>query len=503
MRTSHVSGRSSGGWKRRTVLAAPALIAAVTLVGCTGGGGDREAESKAPATAVLPDDLEAVSVALSTASTKSSSAAVVGTAENADAVAQAGAAASVPALIGVNEKTAKELTRLGVTKLAVPKGTDTGALNTDAEVIEFEPSKPDDVDLPKPSGDKPAAPFTLFVDPKGSPKSGTFAKTVAEGAGASVVNVPGGDPRATSETVGAAKKAAGDAPAHGALAVGESFGDSNQFVSNLTTATTSPELPGGGQVVVPGRRMIAAYGAPGTPSLGILGEQGLDESIQRIADIAKEYEPYSDLPVVPAFELIATVASSSAGDDGDYSADVPMEVVTEWVEGAGDAGVYVVLDLQPGTTDFLTQAKRFEELLKKPHVGLALDAEWRLKPGQKHLEQIGSVDAAEVNEVSDWLATLTRDNHLPQKVFILHQFAHGMIRDRETVKADHPELAMMLHADGHGTPDLKMGTWNALQQGLPEGIHMAWKNFYDEDTPTFTPEETYKLEPRPWFVSYQ
>ena len=180
-----------------------------------------------------------------------------------------------------------------------------------------------------------------------------------------------------------------------------------------------------------------------------------------------------------------------------------MEVVTEWVEGAGEASVYVVLDLQPGTTDFLTQAKRFEELLKKPHVGLALDAEWRLKPGQKHLEQIGSVDAAEVNEVSDWLATLTRDNHLPQKVLILHQFAHGMIRNRETVKADHPELAMMLHADGHGTPDLKMGTWNALQQGLPEGIHMAWKNFYDEDTPTFTPEETYKLEPRPWFVSYQ
>ena len=40
--------------------------------------------------------------------------------------------------------------------------------------------------------------------------------------------------------------------------------------------------------------------------------------------------------------------------------------------------MYVVLDLQPGRTDFLTQAKRYEPLLALPHVGLALDPEWRL-----------------------------------------------------------------------------------------------------------------------------
>ena len=33
---------------------------------------------------------------------------------------------------------------------------------------------------------------------------------------------------------------------------------------------------------------------------------------------------------------------------------------------------------------------------------------------------------------------------------------------------------------------------------------MAWKNFFDEDFPTFTPEQTYRdVNPRPWFVSYQ
>ena len=43
-----------------------------------------------------------------------------------------------------------------------------------------------------------------------------------------------------------------------------------------------------------------------------------------------------------------------------------------------------------------------------------------------------------------------------------------------------------------------------LRQGLDPNFFMAWKNFIDEDFPTFTPEQTYQdVEPRPWFVSYQ
>ena len=65
------------------------------------------------------------------------------------------------------------------------------------------------------------------------------------------------------------------------------------------------------------------------------------------------------------------------------------------------------------------------------------------------------------------------------------------------------ELQVVLHADGHGTPEDKLATWNALQQDLPGGIFMAWKNFYDEDTPMFTPEETMNMEPQPWLVTFQ
>ena len=78
-----------------------------------------------------------------------------------------------------------------------------------------------------------------------------------------------------------------------------------------------------------------------------------------------------------------------------------------------------------------------------------------------------------------------------------------MIANREDIDTSRPELAISLHADGHGTPEMKFETWDVLRSGLPSDIWMAWKNFYDEDTPTFTPEQTMDVEPRPWFVSYQ
>lgn len=267
--------------------------------------------------------------------------------------------------------------------------------------------------------------------------------------------------------------------------------------------TQPPELIGGGTELFPDRRFVALYGHPGTPGLGALGEQGPEESAQRAIELTKQYQPFSEEKVIPAFEIIATTASSEPGPDGSYSSVSSVDHLMPYIEAAEKNGVYVVLDLQPGHSDFLSQAKIYEDLLKRPNVGLALDPEWRLAPGQVHMQQIGSVSAEEINETTDWLAKLTAENNLPQKAVILHQFSMSMIQNRENIKTDHPELELILHADGHGTPDLKMETWGVLQQGLPEDIHMAWKNFYDEDTPTFTPEQTYDIEPKPWFVSYQ
>ena len=263
------------------------------------------------------------------------------------------------------------------------------------------------------------------------------------------------------------------------------------------------ELPGGGYLMFPGRRLVALYGNPLTTALGVLGEQPPAEAVTRARELA---EPYGadGVMVVPAFEIIATVAAGNAGADGDYSNEMPIEVLRPWVDIARDEGLFVLLDLQPGRTDFLSQAKRYEELLREPHVGLALDPEWRLKPDQVHLVQFGTVSAAEVNSVIDWLVELVRENHLPQKTLLLHQFRFSMIPERELI--DTPtELAILFQMDGQGRVSDKYATWGALTRDTAQyDWWWGWKNFYDEDVPgPIPPSEVLELMPDVVYVSYQ
>jgi hypothetical protein len=344
-----------------------------------------------------------------------------------------------------------------------------------------------------------ASPTTALVLAPSDPAAAA-ARATATAAGAEIVTVDGGDPRADAEVV-EALAAAGDVPV--VALGGEEFGTPERLAPLLATARTGVQLPGGGQTLFPGRRLVALYGHPGTSALGVLGEQGPEESVTRAKRLAASYEPYSEEPVVPAFEIITTVAAREAGPDGDYSNEAEIDLLRPFVDAAAEAGIYVVLDLQPGRTDFLTQARKYEELLVLPHVGLALDPEWRLGPNQRHLAQIGSVAADEVDAVADWLAALVRDRALPQKMLLLHQFRTSMIRYRETLDAERDEVAYVVQMDGHGPPGTKRETWQALLQDPPEGLWFGWKNFYDEDSPTFTPEQTMAVEPTPWWVSYQ
>ena len=311
-----------------------------------------------------------------------------------------------------------------------------------------------------------------------------------------VITVDGDDLRTMPDGDRAALRAAGGIPV---TLVGPITGEAPW---QLDVIRDGMELPGGGLMLFPDRRLVAFYGNPLTPVLGVLGEQGPDAAIDRMLPIVARYEA-DGIPAIPAFEIIVTVADSRAGADGDYSNEMDPEVIRPWIEAAAGRGVYVILDLQPGRTDFLTQAKYYEEFLRLPHVGLALDPEWRLEPDQLHLEQIGSVDAAEINTVVEWLADLVRTEHLPQKLLLLHQFRLSMITDRGLVETP-PELAVAIQADGQGPIESKYETWAALTAGPEaERFWWGWKNFYDEDSPTPTPDQVLDLTPTAYYVSYQ
>lgn len=316
--------------------------------------------------------------------------------------------------------------------------------------------------------------------------------------GETVLLVDPSDLRRSSYTVGAYRTIA---PTATVLAASI---DEEQASWQLPALVSAHELPGGGLTFFPGRRLVALYGNPTTSALGVLGEQGPEESVTRALQVAEGYDS-DGVPILPSFEIIATVASSSSGSDNNYSEEMSVDLLRPWIDVAAENGMYVILDLQPGRTDFLTQAKRYEELLRLPHVGLALDPEWRLEPDQVHLRQIGSVDAAEINGVVDWLAGIVREENLPQKFFLMHQFRLDMITNRDQVRTP-PELAVVVQMDGQGPLSTKYDTWAALIAGTDDaGFLFGWKNFYDEDTPRggATAEQVLALDPVPVYVSFQ
>jgi hypothetical protein len=356
--------------------------------------------------------------------------------------------------------------------------------------------------LPRTNAPAPLRGLAVLVPAAGARPSPvlTAVDVTARDAGAAVIPVRGADPRADPPVIVALAR---QRPRQ-VIGIGQQFGGAVTLRERVSVAVTGVQLPGGGQVVFPGRRLVALYGAPGTPALGVLGQQGLTASVARARQAAAKYVPLSDgVPVVPAFEIIATVAEASPGRDKTYSAVTPVSVIEPWVRQASAAGLYVVLDLQPGRASLLEQARQYESLLRLPNVGLALDAEWKLQPNQLPLKQIGHVDVSEVNAVISWLAALTGTYRLPQKLLVLHQFQLQMIRGEASLDTSHDDLAIVVHMDGQGTPAMKQATWQAVVAATPPGVFLGWKDFLVKDHPMLTPQQTMAKAPAPVMISYQ
>jgi hypothetical protein len=259
-------------------------------------------------------------------------------------------------------------------------------------------------------------------------------------------------------------------------------------------------LPGGRtRVFADNHFLVAYYGTAGTGSLGVLGETGPERAIGRVRRAARPYAR-PGRPVQPVYELIVTVADRGPGPDRDFSHDIDRAAVRGYVRAAQRDGALLLLDLQPGRSDFLEVAKRWEWALSYPHVGLALDPEWRMGRRQVPGRVIGSVGAPEVNRVSAWLARLTTARRLPEKLFVLHQFRGSMIRDIHRIRP-RAGLALVQHVDGFGTRSQKRATYAAV--AMPRRFAMGFKLFYDEDVNRMGPREVHALRPRVRFISFQ
>ena len=315
--------------------------------------------------------------------------------------------------------------------------------------------------------------------------------------------------RADRERADVGRAHPGYGATHGySVAVAAGPGVNTVCVYGINVAAGSNSLVGcravlvfapGNEGVLPGTRIVAHYGSGTDARLGVLGRLPPAQAAQFVASRAQSWQGYG-VPTVPAFEYIASVATSTPGPDGDYSAPSDLATLREWLDAVRAVGGLLVLDIQPGRTDFLTEVKRYESLLIEPDVGLALDPEWRVGPGEVPGQLIGSVSADEINTVTRYVADLVRRHNLPRKVVVVHQFTPFMVQNRERLEAP-PELAIVIHLDGFGTPGQKIAKYQELHANPP--FFNGFKLFLTEDTQLMSPPEVVDLNPPPVFVSYQ
>jgi hypothetical protein len=263
-------------------------------------------------------------------------------------------------------------------------------------------------------------------------------------------------------------------------------------------------LPRGGRTLFPRYRLVGYSGFPGSPALGRLGVGDLSARVTEIEDLAAHYaQGRIGLPVL---ELIAVVVQQHPGRDGRFRVRVADEVIADHLAVARQHRALVLLNIQPGRSSFEEEVAALSGWLREPEVGLALDPEWAVGPGQIPGRVFGHTTGAELDRVAERVSRLVRQNDLPEKALVVHQLAPGIITGWHQVR-ERPGVAVVKSVDGIGTPAQKTATWQRLTRQLPGTVHPGFKLFYSEDraagSPLMTPSQVLGLQPTPEYVLYE
>jgi hypothetical protein len=253
-----------------------------------------------------------------------------------------------------------------------------------------------------------------------------------------------------------------------------------------------------------GNQVIAIYGHPGVPIMGILGAMSPDQAAREVKRLATEWDVANGTATsaLGALHLITYVAQPYPMEDGSYLMRLPAERIEEYADAAARHGLLLFLDVQVGMADPVTEAQRLEAFLSLPYVHLALDPEFAMrKRGGRPGQRIGSLDGSEVNAVQRYLAGLVRTHTLPPKMLILHQFRDDMLTNTAAYE-NLAEVERIVDMDGWGGTGVKLAHYEAFalaSYAERPGI----KLFYEWDTPVLRIEQLLALPQVPAVVIYQ
>jgi hypothetical protein len=268
--------------------------------------------------------------------------------------------------------------------------------------------------------------------------------------------------------------------------------------------------------------LFTVYGR-GFDRAPILGHLGAYKNIDAMATDTKTWIPKITAAnggkgVVVGIHLIYGLATpcKDAKNCLEYFDQGNHDLVAEYIKPAAAHGWTVVLDTQLGESDPVSDVKRMIDkgYLKYDNVHVAIDPEFHVVPGHDPPGiPIGTITAAQVNEVQEILDHYVQTEHLKtKKILMVHQFGDAavhdgvpfMIADKKNLKG-FANVDLVIDADGLGNPAEKVRKYNLMTDsktypvvrfgGIKVFFPNQWEHAGHFDKPPMTVDQIFGLAP--------
>jgi len=258
--------------------------------------------------------------------------------------------------------------------------------------------------------------------------------------------------------------------------------------------------------ILPFRRVLAYYGNFYSTGMGVLGQYPPQQMLEKLTAEVKAWEQADPLtPVVPAIHYIAVTAQKSPGNGNKYRLRMPFTQIDKAIELAAQVNGIVFLDIQLGHSSLAEEIPALKKYLQLPQVHLGIDPEFSMKNGKVPGTSIGTLDAADINYATAYLASLVREFNLPPKLVVVHRFTNGMLTNYKQINTG-KEVQVVINMDGFGFPAKKKNTYYHCIYKEPVQFS-GFKLFYKNDTKTvkqiMQPADILQLKPQPVYIQYQ
>jgi hypothetical protein len=247
-----------------------------------------------------------------------------------------------------------------------------------------------------------------------------------------------------------------------------------------------------------GNQVLTYYGNPDSDLLGILGELEPDELVARLKQEAATYDELNGFRgIQPGLHLVYATAQAHPGEDELYIRRVDKDTLEQYIDFACENKLFIFLDLQLGRADLEEEIEKLLPYLRQTHVHLSLDPEFAMGPDEVPGEDLGHLDASQINRAQQMLDDLVQEYNLGDKILIVHQFHDEMITNKEAIE-DYRRVQLVIDMDGFGEPATKLAKFQLYSASAEYG---GLKLFFKQDTPLMS--ETEVLNVRPDVIIYQ